>query len=60
MSTGQLPCAARQSRSLRLLALFRDLPAINAATFRADQERYADREARFDRYERARRPADHE
>lgn len=43
-----------------LLALFRDLPAMNAATFRTDQERYADAEAHFDVYERARQPEDHE
>jgi len=31
-----------------LLALFRDLPAMSAATFRGDQDRYADTEAHFD------------
>ena len=43
-----------------LLGLFRDLPAMNAATFRADQESYADTEAHFDAYEHARLPEDHE
>lgn len=40
------------------MALFRDLPPMNAETFRAEQERYADPEARFDAYGHATGSAD--
>jgi hypothetical protein len=46
--------ARRQSVPVtELMAMFRDLPPMSAAAFRADQDRYADGEARFDAYERA-------
>jgi hypothetical protein len=34
------------------MAMFWDLPPMSAAAFCADQDRYADTEARFDAYER--------
>lgn len=36
-----------------LAALFGDLPPVNAADFRAEQDRYADADAHFDAYSRA-------
>lgn len=36
-----------------LAALFGDLPPMNAADFRAEQDRYADTDAYFDAYTRA-------
>jgi hypothetical protein len=39
-----------------LMTLFQGLPPMSAETFRADQDRYADTEAYFDAYERAREP----
>lgn len=36
-----------------LMTLFSDLPPMDAAAFRAEQERYIDHEADFDAYERA-------
>ena len=41
-----------------LAALFRDLPPMNAADFRAEQDRYADAGAYFDAYSRAGDPGD--
>lgn len=43
-----------------LTALFSDLPPMNAADFRAEQDRYADPEAHFDAYSRHRRHKDGE
>lgn len=40
-----------------LAALFGDLPPMNAAELRAEQERYADTDAYFDAYSRASDPA---
>jgi hypothetical protein len=39
-----------------LMEMFRGLPPMSAQTFRADENRYADTEAHFDAYERAREP----
>jgi hypothetical protein len=53
--------ARRQSVPVtELMAMFQDLPPMSATAFRDDQERYADAEASFDAYERARRPEDGE
>ena len=43
-----------------LMALFSDLPPMNAAEFRAEQDRYADAEAHFDAYSRHQEPEDGE
>jgi hypothetical protein len=49
--------ARRQSVPVtELMTMFRDLPAMSAVAFRDDQDRYADTEAHFDAYERAREP----
>ena len=53
--------ARRQSVPVtELMAVFQDLPPMDAATFRTDQDRYADGEAPFDAYARAREPEDDE
>lgn len=53
--------ARRQSVPVaELMTMFQDLPPMSAAAFRADQDRYADGEARFDAYERAREPGEGE
>lgn len=43
-----------------LTALFSDLPPMNAAEFRAEQDRYASTEAHFDAYSRHQEPEDGE
>lgn len=43
-----------------LAALFGDLPPMNAADFRAEQDRYADADAYFDAYSRAGDPGEGE
>lgn len=43
-----------------LMALFSDLPPMNAAGFRAEQDRYANIEAHFDAYSRRQEPEDGE
>lgn len=43
-----------------LMALFNDLPPINAQKFRTDVDQIADSEAYFDAYERARQDMDDE
>jgi hypothetical protein len=55
--------ARRQSVPVtELMAVFQDLPPMDmdAATFRADQDRYADGEASFDAYGRAHESEDDE
>lgn len=45
--------ARRQSVPVtELMTLFRDLPAMHAEAFRAEQDRYADNEVCFDAYDR--------
>ncbi len=43
-----------------LMTLFQDLPPMDAETFRAEHDRYADTEASFDAYERVGEPGDGE
>jgi hypothetical protein len=43
-----------------LMAVFKDLPAMSAEVFRADQDRYADSEAYFDAYQRGHQSEDGE
>jgi hypothetical protein len=43
-----------------LMALFSDLPPMNAAEFRAEQDRYANTEAHFDASSRHQKPEDGE
>jgi hypothetical protein len=51
----------RQSVPVAELAtLFGDLPPMNAADFRAEQDRYADADAHFDAYSRAGDPGEEE
>lgn len=53
--------ARRQSVPVtELIMAFQDLPPMSTETFRADQDRYADPEARFDAYERAHEPREGE
>ena len=57
----QATSARRQSVPVtELMTVFQDLQPMNAETFRADQDRYADTEAYFDAYERVREPGDGE
>lgn len=51
--------ARRQSVPVaELMTLFQGVPPMSAAEFRADLDRHADGEARFDAYDRANRRAD--
>ncbi|MFI6167052.1 hypothetical protein ACIBCN_09700 [Nocardia sp. NPDC051052] len=43
-----------------LREIFADLPSVDAAKFRADQDRYVDDEAHFDAYRRAQSSEDSE
>jgi hypothetical protein len=56
----QLPTPLRRQSvpATELATLFGDLPLMNAAEFRAEQERYADVDAHFDAYDRAPEPRD--
>ncbi len=54
------PARRRSVPVAELMTLFQDLPPMSAEAFRADQERYADTEARFDAYERAQQVEDSE
>lgn len=54
------PARRRSVPVTDLMAVFQDLPAMNAEVFRADQDRYGDAEAYFDAYERVRGPEDGE
>jgi uncharacterized protein (DUF1778 family) len=54
------PVRRRSVPVAELMTSFQDLPPMSVETFRADQDRYADAEAYFDAYERAREPEDDE
>jgi hypothetical protein len=52
------PLRRQSVPAAELAALFGDLPPMNAADFRAEQDRYADTDAYFDAYTRAGDPRD--
>jgi hypothetical protein len=54
------PLRRQSVPAAELAALFGDLPPMNAAGFRAEQDRYADTDAYFDAYTRAGDPRDAE
>ena len=54
------PLRRQSVPTAELAALFGDLPPMNAADLRAEQNRYADTDAHFDAYARARHSADAE
>ena len=54
------PLRRQSVPAAELAALFSDLPPMNAADFRAEEDRYADTDAYFDAYTRAGDPRDAE